>query len=243
MWGEKSAYAKVIAAWRLEGTGSSWLDGYRGITPMTRLLLTGFEPFGQSPVNPSQLLATQLAGEMLPGVVTTLEILPVIGGTRADGARACLKRAIERDQPDTVVCLGESAKASHISFERVAVNLRDERIADNAGSQVRDEPVVPGAPAAYFSSLPVREMRDACEGEGVPALLSMSAGTFLCNEIMYWTLHSMALGEIPSVRRSGFVHLPQLPMQALKRGGPSMELEAMVVGMRPSLLALASPWG
>ena len=183
------------------------------------------------------------AAEGLLGSELSTAILPVIGGQSATSARAELARAIERAQPDTVVCFGESARATHITFERLAVNLRDERIADNAGGQCCDEPVIVGAPVAYFSTLPMRAMRDACEEEGVPAILSMSAGTFTCNEILFFLLHGSGGGEFASVRRAGFVHLPQLPEQAALRGGPSMSLAHLMLGVRSSLRELIAPLG
>ena len=210
---------------------------------MLQILMTGFEPFGGSPMNPSALLTEALVQEGLPGAVLHAAILPVIGGLGTTGARSNLAGHIQRIRPEVVICLGESNRSTHIAFERVAINLRDDRIADNAGVQCRDLPVVEGGPDAYFSCLPVREMRDACEGEGVPALLSTSAGSFLCNEVMYGLLHGMARGEFPTVVRGGFIHVPQLPEQAAQRGGPSMRLAHMLLGLRPSLLALVAPLG
>ncbi len=208
-----------------------------------RILLTGFEPFGGSAFNPSSALVAAVAEEGLLGSYLTAVILPVIGGEGPTSARAHLSAAIESSQPDTVVCFGESSRATRIAFERVAVNLRDERMADNAGGKCRDQPVIAGAPVAYFSTLPMREMCDACEGEGVPAMLSMSAGTFTCNEILFYLLHESAVGSFSSVRRGGFVHLPQLPQQAAQRGGPSMSLAHLLLGVRSSLRELVPPVG
>lgn len=208
-----------------------------------RILLTGFEPFGESPFNPSSALVAAFAQEGLLGADLFTAILPVIGGEGNSSARSELRRAIEECQPHTVVCFGESYRATHIAFERVAVNLRDERIADNAGVQCRDEPVITGGPVAYFSTVPTRAMRDACEGEGVPATLSLSAGSFTCNEILYFLLHNCAAGEFASVRRAGFVHLPQLPEQAALRGGPCMRLDHVQLGLRASLRELIAPLG
>jgi pyroglutamyl-peptidase len=210
---------------------------------MMRILITGFEPFGGSSVNPSLMLARAISQEEWPGAIVSHAILPVIGGEGPQSCRAALREAIDFNQPSVVVCFGESAKATHVCFERVAVNLRDDRIADNAGVQCQDLSVVADGPVAYFSSLPVRAMRDACEGEGIPALLSMSAGTFLCNEIMYTLLHGIEVGEFQSVTSGGFIHIPQLPEQATERGGPSIELRHILVGVRASFLTLISPLG
>ncbi len=208
-----------------------------------RILLTGFEPFGGSPINPSASLIEVFAAEGLLGSQVTTAILPVVGGSGSQSARAGLERAIAACEPETVVCFGEASRATHVQFERVGVNLRDDRIADNAGRRCCDEPIIADAPVAYFSTLPMRAMRDACEGEGVPAELSMSAGTFLCNEVLYWLLHACATRLCPSVSRAGFVHLPQLPEQAAVRGGPSMKFQHVIRGVRASLRELASPLG
>lgn len=208
-----------------------------------RILLTGFEPFGGSSLNPSCELVRAIEKDGLVGSELITEILPVIGGEGEPSAREALRRAIIRNSPDTVICFGESLRSTQIAFERVAVNLRDERIADNSGQQCRDQPVVAAGPSAYFSTLPVRSMRDACEAAGTPAILSLSAGSFTCNEIMYFLLHGCASGEFSSVNRGGFVHLPQLPEQAVVRGGPSMRLEHLQLGIRASLRELVSPLG
>ena len=210
---------------------------------MMRILVTGFEPFGGSHMNPSEVLSRAISQEQWPGAIVSHATLPVIGGDGPQSSRAALRRAIELNQPSVVVCFGESAKATHIAFERVAVNLRDDRIADNAGVQCQDQPVVADGPVAYFSSLPVRAMRDACEGEGIPALLSMSAGTFLCNEIMYTLLHGIEVGEFQNVTSGGLIHIPQLPEQATGRGGPSMQFHHILIGVRASFLTLISPLG
>ena len=136
--------------------------------------------------------------------------------------------------PDAVVALGESARAEAITFERVAVNLRDSRIADNAGVRAVDEPVVAGGVDALFSTLPVRVLAEACDGAGVPATLSLSAGSFLCNEVMYRLLAD------PRVARAGFIHVPQLPEQSAERGGPSMEAAHAAAGIHAALERLAT---
>lgn len=176
-----------------------------------RLLVTGFEPFGGSPVNPSEVAATAVAEHPLPGVTVRRAVLPVVGGTAPGSARAALDALLEGFRPDFVLLFGEAHVRSAVSVERIAVNLRDYRISDNAGTLVRDEPVVAGAPAAYFSTLPARAMADAVARLGIPAELSLSAGTYLCNEVMYHVLHAAASGR--GRWAAGFVHLPQLEEQ------------------------------
>lgn len=199
------------------------------------LLLTGFEPFGESKLNPSEQVVRALERERIAGVELYTAILPV---DRVRGPAALL-RAVRAARPDAVVCLGEAARRVAISIERVAINLLDFRIADNAGNKATDEPIVPGAPAAYFCTLPVRAMYDAVRAAGVPAELSLSAGTYLCNQVTYVLLHDLAQQqlEIPA----GFVHLPALPAQVATRDTllPTMSLETMVLGVRAGIGVIA----
>jgi pyroglutamyl-peptidase len=207
-----------------------------------QVLLTGFEPFGGSDVNPSALVASQLAQEQWPGMSVVFRLLPVVTGTESGSARSVLAGAIAEVRPEVVICFGESARAAHVTFERVAVNLRDGPT-DNAGVRCVDMAVDEGGPAAHFATLPVRRMANACESEGVPAVLSTSAGTFLCNEVLYALLDGAANRRWDFVRAAGFIHVPQLPEQARVRGGPSMPLEHMVRGVRASVFCLGIPFG
>lgn len=176
-----------------------------------RLLVTGFGPFGGSPVNPSEIAATAVADRPEAGVTVRSAVLPVVGGTAPGSARAVLDGLLEAFRPDCVVLFGEAHVRSAISVERIAVNLRDYRIADNSGSVVRDEPVVAGAPDAYFATVPIRAMAEAVARLGIPGELSLSAGSFLCNEVMFHALHRAAGGG--GRWTAGFVHLPQLEEQ------------------------------
>ena len=169
-----------------------------------KLLLTGFEPFGGSAVNPSEQVVRALAQERLRRIQLRTAILPV---DRVQGPVA-LVRAIQKYRPDAVLCLGEAGRAA-ISVERVAINLMDYRIADNAGNCVTDEPIAPDGPAAYFVTLPVRAMLEAVRSVHVPAELSLSAGAFLCNQVLYTALHHIATHQLDT--KVGFVHLPSLP--------------------------------
>lgn len=186
-----------------------------------RLLLTGFEPFGGSTVNPSQRVVEQIAGSSEHDPAIAPLVLPVVGTV----APRRLVAAIRRLRPAAVLMLGESAMATAITIEVVAVNLRDYRIADNQGRVVQERPVVKGGPAAYFSTLPLQWIRKDLHAHGIPAVFSMSAGTYLCNEVMYAALHELRTQLVPC----GFVHLPRLPEQVLsERAAPSMELSMMV---------------
>jgi pyroglutamyl-peptidase len=216
-----------------------------------KILVTGFEPFGGSSLNPSEQVVRALAGqpaggprlshgphegaEPVPRATVVTEILPV---DRYRGPEA-LRSALERTQPDAVLCLGEASRRAALSIERVAINLMDYRIPDNSGQQVTDLPVVPGGPAAYFVTLPVRAMLAAVQGAGVPVELSLSAGSYLCNQVLYDLLHQLS-GREP-VLRAGFIHLPSLPEQASQAASPypSMALETILKGVRAALAVLA----
>ena len=180
-----------------------------------RILVTGFEPFGGSPVNPSAMAAESLVHGGFPGAEVRALVLPVVGGTGPGSARAALDAMLEAFPADAAIHFGEAHVRGEVSVERVAVNLRDYRIADNSGAFAEDSPVVDGAPDARFATLPVRSIVDAVRAEGIPAGLSLSAGTYLCNEVMFHSLERAARGLAPTI--SGFVHVPQLEAQHVLR--------------------------
>jgi pyroglutamyl-peptidase len=199
-----------------------------------KLLLTGFEPFGGSAINPSEQTVRVLARDGLTGIDLRVEILPV---DRTRGP-AQLIAATQTFQPDAILCLGEASRRLALSVERVAINLLDYRMADNGGQQVVDELIVPDGPAAYFVTLPVRALLDAVRDASVPVELSLSAGAFLCNQVTYEILHHLATHQLPTP--AGFIHLPALPEQAVSREPlmPSMGLETMVRGVRAAIGAI-----
>lgn len=201
-----------------------------------RILLTGFQPFAGATVNPSELIVRRLRSAPPPGVQLSTAILPV--DRHAGPAR--LVQAVETCRPEAVLCLGQASGRAVLSIERVAVNLLDYPIADNAGLRVIDESIVPGGPAAYFATLPVRAMLDAVLAVQVPAELSMTAGTFLCNQVMYALLHHLHAGGKAVL--AGFIHVPALPEQATGRhpANPSMSAETMAKGVRAALRAIAA---
>lgn len=200
-----------------------------------RLLLSGFEPFAGSPINPSQQLAEALAAERMDGVQINSLILPVDGAL----APAALIAALDAQQPDAVISLGQATGRAVMSLERVAVNLLDYSIPDNTGKLIVDEPVVAGGLAAYFATVPVRAMLEAMRGAGVPAELSLSAGAYLCNQVLYAVLHHIAANRLPV--RAGFIHVPALPQQVPPGTTrlPSMSLATMLTGVRAAILAAA----
>jgi len=200
------------------------------------VLVTGFEPFGADTINPSAEVARRLDGRWVAGVEVRAAVLPV----HHVGAAASVRALLTAHDPIAVVHLGLAAERAQIALERIAVNLMDYAIPDNQGWQARDEPCVAGGPAAYFSTLPLRAMLDALVAAGVPAYLSSTAGTYLCNFVMYTTLHALA-GEPGPGRPAGFIHLPPLP--SMVAPGPSgqsgMDLGLMLRGVETALGVIA----
>ena len=186
-----------------------------------KVLVTGFTPFGGEQINPSWEAVKRLPERIGEMTITKREI-----PTEFDAACAALRAAMDELRPDAVLSVGQYGGANGIRVERVAVNLRDARIADNAGAKPVDEPVVPGAPDAYFATLPTRRIVEKLRGEDIPAQLSYSAGTFVCNNLLYCALHESAQ-KLPATR-CGFVHVPYLPEQAKDGNAPSMSLELML---------------
>lgn len=195
------------------------------------ILLTGFEPFGGESINPSWEVARALHGRGIDGHRVEARLLPVAFGA----AITALQAALDELQPAVVLAIGQAGGRGKLSFERVAINLIDARIPDNAGAQPIDTPVLAGAPNAYFASLPVKAMRAACEAAGVEAELSQSAGCYVCNAVFFALMH--VLSTRPAVR-GGFLHLPWLPEQVDGHPGePCLALDAMVGAVEQALLA------
>ena len=200
------------------------------------VLITGFDPFDQEPVNPSWEAARSLDGWRCGDVLVQARQVPCVFGE----AIAVLKRAMAELQPDLVLCIGLAGGRSEITPERVAINLDDGRIADNAGHQPIDLPVVGGGPAAYFSTLPIKAMVRDLRAAGVPASVSNTAGTLVCNHIFYGLMHEIALQARPGVR-GGFIHIPYLPEQAARfPGAPSMALGTVIDALRVAVATALS---
>jgi pyroglutamyl-peptidase len=200
-----------------------------GSTP--RVLLTGFEPFDGELVNPSWQVAEAVAAAPPAGLDVTAVRLPCVFGDSLTALRA----AVAETRPDLVVCLGQAGGRPGVTVERVAINVDDARIPDNAGAQPIDVPVVPGGPAAYFSTLPVKRCVAAMREAGVPTALSNTAGTFVCNHVAYGLAHLLAT-ELPDAR-GGFVHVPWAPNQVPSGSAPSLPVETVAEGVRALLLA------
>lgn len=168
---------------------------------MTTVLLTGFEPFGGDPRNPSGEAVSEAALTWAGPETLVTATLPV----EFDAAAAELRELIAEFAPEVVIATGLAGGRAQITPERVAINLRDARIPDNGGARPVDEPCVAGAPAAYFASLPVKAIAGAIAAEGVPAAVSHTAGTFVCNHVFYVAAHEAA--RRPGMR-AGFIHVP-----------------------------------
>lgn len=177
--------------------------------PPPTLLLTGFEPFDGEAVNPSGAVASALNGQLIGGAQVVALQLPCVFAT----VLPVLYAALAAHRPRWVVALGLAGSRSAISIERVAVNLVDARIADNAGAQPIDQPVVAGGPAAYFTGLPAKALAARLQQAGLAAELSHSAGSFVCNQVFYGLMHALA-AQPAAV--GGFIHLPPLPEQAAR---------------------------
>ena len=190
---------------------------------MKTVLVTGFEPFGGEKINPSQEIARQLNGRVIAGRRVIGRILPCMFGA----ANAELRRILRELSPELVIAVGQAGGRAEITPERVAINIDDARIADNAGAQPVDVPVVARGPAAYWSTLPIKAIVATLRAHEIPAAVSHTAGTFVCNHVFYGLMH--ALRSRRGVR-GGFIHVPFLPEQA-KTGQPSLSQEAMIEGI------------
>lgn len=191
------------------------------------ILLTGFEPFGGNTTN-SSIEASRRAAELLDGTgqpAAAVELPCVF--SEAPGA---LRRAVERHRPELVICTGLNASTGAIMLERVGLNVIDARLPDNAGEQPVDVPVIPGGPAAYFTTLPIKRTLDALQRAGTPAQVSQSAGTFVCNQVFYTLMHE--LGGSGNGIRGGFVHVPPTGVAGMD---PEVMAQALVLVVREAL--------
>jgi pyroglutamyl-peptidase len=190
-----------------------------------KALVTGFEPFGGESVNPALEAVLRLPLRLDALEIATASLPSVFGR-----ALSALEDALVATRPDIVLCVGLAGGRAELSLERVAINVDDARIADNDGQQPIDRPTVAGGPAAYFASLPIKAAVRALREAGLPAAVSNTAGTFVCNHVFYGLMHVAATRRLPL--RGGFLHVPFLPSQAAQQGGaPSMALDDIVRGI------------
>ena len=202
------------------------------------VLLTGFEPFGPHPVNPSELLARSLEGRIVAGRLVSVRILPVETRTLRDR----LETALHEDSPEFIIGTGFAAGRASLGIERAALNVLDFDVPDAVGAMRKNDAVVRGGPDARLSTLPLAEIVDAWHAIGVPGYVSNTAGTYLCNQWLYEALALTANASPPIP--AGFVHVPALPNQAIALGAertPSMTLELMRKGIE-SLIETIVAW-
>ena len=191
---------------------------------MKKLLITGFDPFGGANANPSWLAVERLPDQVGGFVLCKLQIPTIY----AQATRLVLEKAAEF-APDVILCVGQAGGRDAVTPERIAVNIRDARICDNAGNQPRGEFVAAEGPAAYFATVPVEKMAQAIRDAHIPATVSNSAGAFVCNDTLYGILHHYAGTPV----RCGFIHVPYLPEQ----GQPNMALEHIVSALEAAIAA------
>ena len=197
-----------------------------------KLLLTAFTPFDGERINPA-LEAVKLVKDRIGNLLIVKLEVPTVFGMSIDTVR----EAIEREKPDFVLSIGQAGGRAEICPERVAINLDDARIPDNEGNQPIDEPIFPDGENAYFSTLPVKAMVEAIRKEGLPSSLSNSAGTYVCNHLMYGVLYYL---DKRPVIKAGFIHVPYIPEQTKnKKEMPALELSEIVIGLEEAITAIA----
>lgn len=198
-----------------------------------RVLLTGFDPFHGASINPSWQAVQALHGRQILGRRIVAAQLPTEFGT----SLRALATLLDQLRPKLVICVGQAGGRSAISLERVAINVDDAPIDDNAGARPIDAPVAPGAPVAYFSGLPIKALLAALQHEGLRAEVSQTAGTFVCNHVFFGLMHAIATHPGLRHTRGGFVHVPWLPEQ----GSPHMALDEVVSALRVIVRGALAP--
>ena len=199
---------------------------------MMKVLVTGFDPFGGEKINPSIEAVKRLPEELCEAVLIREEI-PT---SRVRGMER-MKELIAIYDPDIIVSVGQAGGRASITIERVGINVDDYGIPDNDNDQPQDEPIVENGPAAYFTTLPIKKMVQTMRDSGIPAAVSNTAGTFVCNHVIYETGHLIAT-KYPG-KRFGFIHIPYLPEQVVEKASvPSMPLELIVKGLTVAIRAI-----
>lgn len=197
-----------------------------------KILVTGFDPFGGEPINPAIESVKRLPKEISGAEIIALEIPTVV-----HKSLQVIQEAVKKYEPDMVLSIGQAGGRSDITVERIGINIDDCRIKDNEGNQPIDEPIFQDGPAAYFVNLPIKAMVEEIRKIGVPASVSNTAGTFVCNHVTYGVRH--ILEQEGKGRKSGFIHIPYLPQQVVdKPGQPSMSLDDIVKGITAAISAM-----
>ena len=187
-----------------------------------KILVTGFEPFGGETVNPALEAINNLPPFITGAKIEILEVPTVF----YQSARI-LEEKLLAYQPDVILCVGQAGGRVDVSLERVAINQDDARIPDNCGNQPIDQIIRKDGPAAYFSTLPIKAIVSSLQKNGIPSSISNSAGTFVCNHLMYQALYLAE--KYLATSKVGFMHIPFLPLQAVNHPQmPSMSLEMVV---------------
>ena len=221
-----------------------------------KILVTGFDPFGGEKINPALETIKRLPDTILGAQIIKLEIPTVVGKSLAK-----IKEAVEKENPDVVLSIGQAGGRSEITVERIGINIDDCRIPDNEGNQPIDEPVFSDGANAYFSTLPVKAMVEAIRRKGLPSSLSNSAGTYVCNHLMYGVLYFLNKNDCQvgnghlqykdsglqndgeekrQAVKAGFIHVPYLPEQTKNQKNlPSLPLLDMGRGLEAAICAIA----
>ncbi|MED3387084.1 pyroglutamyl-peptidase I [Bacillus subtilis] len=198
-----------------------------------KVLITAFDPFDKETVNPSWEAAKRLNGFETEEAIITPEQIPTVFRSALD----TLRQAIQKHQPDIVICVGQAGGRMQITPERVAINLADARIPDNEGHQPIDEEISPDGPAAYWTGLPVKRMTAKMKEHGIPAAVSYTAGTFVCNYLFYGLMDHISRTS-PHIR-GGFIHIPYIPEQTIDKTAPSLSLDMIVRALRIAAVTAA----
>lgn len=197
-----------------------------------RILVTGFDPFGGEPINPAIETVKRL-----PDTIAGAEIIKLEIPTVCHKSLKVIDEAIAKYNPDAVLSIGQAGGRPDITVERVGINVDDCRIPDNEGNQIIDEPVYADGPDAYFVTVPIKAMVQSIQNQGIPASVSNTAGTFVCNHVTYGVCHLIAT-KYPG-KRSGFIHIPFLPQQVTdKKNMPSMSQDLIVKAIEAAIEAI-----
>lgn len=198
-----------------------------------KILLTAFTPFDGENINPALE-----AMKLLPDKIGNLEVLKLEVPTVFGKSAKLAIEKIEREKPDFVLSIGQAGGRAEITPERIAINIDDARIPDNEGNKPVDRPIYLDGENAYFSTLPVKAMVEAIKKEGIPTSLSNSAGTYVCNHLMYSVLYYIQINALPI--KAGFIHVPYIPEQTVeKKDKPSLALSEIVRGIKASIEAIS----
>lgn len=195
---------------------------------LKKLLVTGFDPFGGEKINPSWE-----AVKLLPEKIGSFSLKKCMIPTAFHKGAQTVLNAADQWQPDVILCIGQAGGRSAVTPERIGVNLRDARIQDNAGSQPQEERIISDGQDGYFATVPVKAMAEAIRTAGYPAAVSNTAGTFVCNEVLYTLLHHFRDTPV----QVGFIHVPFLPEQ----GNPNMPLEDIAAALQAAIQSLDKP--